>query len=111
MLLFGVLLFMLPKSDDETLSRIASASMLKCTRDFREQVARQVIRQDEVDVKFNNKCPDLIGSLEVNEHGEMVIGGELYSIRMILIPVVENDKIRWSCSGEPAAAVTKLCNR
>lgn len=109
MLLFGVLLFMLPKSDDETLSRIASASMLKCTQVFREQVARQVLRQDVVDVKFNNKCPDMIGSLKVDEQGGMVITGESYSLKMKLSPVVEGEKIRWSCRGEPAVAVTKLC--
>ncbi|MFP4611193.1 MAG: hypothetical protein ACLFQT_09240 [Thiohalophilus sp.] len=108
-LLFGVLLLMLPKSDEKTLSRIASASMLKCTQDFREQVARQVLRQDVVGVSFDNKCPDLIGSLEVDEQGGMVITGEAYSLRMNLIPMVEGEKVRWSCRGEPAAAVTRLC--
>lgn len=110
-LLFAVLLFMLPKSDEETLSRIVSAAMLKCTQDFREEVAKQVISKDTVDVKFNNKCPDLIGSLELDEQGGMVIIGESYSLRMTLSPVVEGEKIRWRCRGEPAAAVTKLCRR
>jgi len=108
-LLFGVLLLMLPKTDDETLSKIASASMLKCTQDFREQVARQLLRENVVNVKFNNKCPDLIGSLEVNEQGEMVISGKSYPLRMRLAPAMEGEKIRWSCRGEPSAAVTKLC--
>jgi len=107
--LFGVLLLMLPKSDEETLSRIASAAMLKCSQDFREQVARQVLEQDVVDAGFNNTCPDLIGSLEVDEKGGMIIRGESYPLKMTLSPVVEGDKVRWRCSGEPAAAVTKLC--
>ncbi|TDY04152.1 hypothetical protein [Thiohalophilus thiocyanatoxydans] len=108
-LLFAVLLFMLPKSDEETLSRIASASMLKCTQNFRERVARQVLSKGVVDVKFNNKCSDLIGSLVLDEQGRMIITGKSYSLRMTLSAVVEGEKIRWRCRGEPAAAVTKLC--
>ncbi len=108
-LLFGVLLLMLPKSDEESLSRIASAAMLKCTQDYREQVAQQVLGQDVVDIEFDNKCPELIGSLEVDAQGGMVITGEAYSLRMNLTPVVEGETVRWSCRGEPAAAVTRLC--
>lgn len=108
-LLFGVLLLMLPKTDDKTLARIASASMLKCTQDFRDQVARQVLRGDVVNVEFNNKCPELIALLEVGEHGDMVITGKTYQIKMTLSPVAEGEKVRWSCRGEPNAPVTKLC--
>ncbi len=108
-LLFGVLLLMLPKTDEETLSRIASASMLKCTQDFREQVARQAIREEVIDVKFNNKCPDLIATLEIGGQGDMVITGKSYQLKMMLSPVVDDEKVRWSCRGEPSAAVTKLC--
>ncbi len=107
--LFGVLLLMLPKTDEEALSRIASTSMLKCTQDFREQVAQQVLREEVVDVEFNNNCPELIALLELGEQGEMVITGNSYRLRMTLSPVIEGEKVRWSCRGEPGAAVTKLC--
>lgn len=108
-LLFGILLLMLPKTDEDSLSKIASASMLMCTLDFREHVAQQVIRGETVAVEFRNKCPDLIAALEVDELGEMVIAGNKHQLKMTIRPVVEEGKLRWSCRGEPAAAVTKLC--
>lgn len=108
-LLFGVLLLMLPKSDEQTLSKIASGAMLKCTQDFRDEVARQVVGKNDVDVQFNNQCPDLIGSLEVNDRGEMVITGKSHPIKMRLVPVVEGGNVRWSCRGKPSEAVTSLC--
>lgn len=108
-LLFGILLLMLPKSDKDSLAKIASASMLMCTLDFREQVARQVSRKEAVATTFRNTCPDLIASLEVGEMGDMVITGNAHKMKMTLTPVVDNGEIRWSCRGEPAEAVTKLC--
>lgn len=108
-LLFGILLLMLPKSDPESLSKIASASMLMCTVDFREQVARRLIRKEAVTLEFTNTCPDLIAALEMSESGEMVITGSGYPLAMRLIPVVDGGGVRWRCHGEPAEAVTKLC--
>ncbi len=108
-LLFGILLLMLPKSDKESIDKIASASMLMCTLDFREQVAQQLARKEAVAVKFKNTCPDLIAALEVGELGDMVITGNKHPMKMTLSPVIEGDKVRWSCRGEPAGAVTKLC--
>jgi hypothetical protein len=83
--------------------------MLMCTKDFRERVAQQVINAEVVAVEFKNRCPDLIASLEMGERGEMVITGNKHPLKMTLTPVVEGDKVRWSCRGEPAAAVTRLC--
>jgi hypothetical protein len=108
-LFFGVLMMMLPKTDEKSLTKIASQSMLMCTKDFRALVARQVIREEVVTVEFTNQCPDLIASLKMGERGEMVITGNKHPLKMTLNPVVENGKVRWSCRGEPAAAVTKLC--
>lgn len=108
-LLFGILLLMLPKTDEESLARIASTSMLMCTSEWREQVAQQVLREEAVEVTFRNRCPDLIASLNLNDDGEMVIAGNKYPVKMTLTPVVENGKVRWSCQGEPAGLVTKLC--
>ena len=100
---------LLPKRDEASLARIASQAMLMCSKDFREQVAQQVIRQEAVAVEFENKCPDLIASLVVDARGEMVIAGNRHALTMTLIPAVEGGKVRWNCRGEPAAAVTKLC--
>lgn len=108
-LLFGILLLTLPSTDDESLARIASGSMLMCTLDFRNQVAQQIIKQEPVDLEFRNTCPDLIASLEVSESGDLIITGNKHPLTMTLSPVVENGDIRWSCSGEPAASLTKLC--
>ena len=108
-LLFGILLMMLPDTDEESLAKIATASMLMCTLDLREQVALQVLKEETVAVEFGNKCPDLIASLEVDEAGEIVISGNKHQIEMTLSPVVEGAKVRWSCRGVPATAVTKLC--
>lgn len=108
-LLFGILLMMLPKTDEQSLARLASAAMLMCTKDFREQVARHVVGKEAVKVEFRNKCPDLIAELEVGEQGDVVIVGNKHQLKMTLIPVVVEGKVRWSCSGEPAAFVAKLC--
>lgn len=108
-LLFGVLIMLLPKTDETSRLRIASQAMLMCTKDFREQVAQKVINEEPVTVEFRNACPDLIASLEMDERGGMVITGNRHPLRMTLTPVVEGGKVRWRCRGEPAAAVTKLC--
>jgi hypothetical protein len=108
-LLFGILLMMLPKRDEASLARIASQAMLMCTQDFRERVAQKVIRGEAVALEFKNTCPDLIASLEVDQRGGMVIAGNKHRLKMKLNPVVEGGKVRWSCHGEPAAAVTRLC--
>jgi hypothetical protein len=108
-LLFGILLMLLPKRDEASLARIASQAMLMCSKDFREQVAQQVIREEAVAVEFENKCPDLIASLVVDARGGMVIAGNKHALKMTLMPAVEGGTVRWSCRGEPAAAVTKLC--
>ena len=108
-LFFGILMMLLPKTDEKSLTKIASQSMLMCTKDFRERVAQKVIKGKAVAVEFRNTCPDLIASLEMDERGEMVITGNKHPLKMTLTPVVEGGKVRWSCHGEPAAAVTKLC--
>jgi hypothetical protein len=108
-LLFGILLMMLPKRDEASLARIGSQAMLMCTKDFREHVAQKLIREETVALEFRNTCPDLIASLEMDERGDMVITGNKHRLKMALSPVVEGGKVRWSCHGEPAAAVTRLC--
>ncbi|MDQ1314963.1 MAG: hypothetical protein QG662_1072 [Pseudomonadota bacterium] len=108
-LLFGILMMMLPKTDEKSLAKIASQSMLMCTKDFREHVARKVVQKEAVAVEFQNKCPDLIAWVEVDASGEMVIAGKKHPLKMTLSPVVEDGRVRWSCRGEPAASVTSLC--
>ena len=108
-LLFGILLTMLPKRDEASLARIASQAMLMCTQDFRARVAQKVVREEAVALEFSNTCPDLIASLDVDARGGMVIAGNKHPLKMKLTPVVDGGKVRWSCHGEPAAAVTKLC--
>ena len=108
-LLFVILLMMLPKTDEQSLSRIGSASMLACTKTFRQEVSVQVLDKKPVTTTFNNTCPDLIATLQVDTSGAMLITGNKYPVRMQLQPVVENAKVRWSCNGEPIEMVTKLC--
>lgn len=107
--LFVVLLMMLPSTDEYSVSRIGSASMLACSKDFRQQVASQVLANQPVSAKFNNTCPDLIASLTIDMSGNMVITGNKHPVVMRLKPEVENGKVRWSCQGDPADRVTKLC--
>jgi hypothetical protein len=108
-LLFAILLLMLPNKDEKSVDKIASASMLACTLDYRDQVGRQLIRKESVAVRFENKCLNVIAAVEVSEQGVIVITGREHQLKLTLSPVVENDKVHWSCRGEPAAAVTKLC--
>lgn len=108
-LLFGILLAMLPKSDDVSRAKIASASMLMCTKDFRERVARQLVRGETVDAAFSNTCPDLVASLTVGEGGAMEIVGNKYPLTMSLTPVLADGAVRWSCRGTPAELIAKLC--
>lgn len=109
-LLFAILMMTLPKRDEASLAKIASQAMLMCTQDFREQVARKLVNEDAVTVEFKNTCPDLIASLQMDERGGMVITGNKHRVRMELTPAVSGGEVRWHCRGEPAAAVTRLCN-
>jgi len=102
-------LLMLPNKDENSVAKIASASMLACTLDFRDQVGLQLVRKETVAVKFVNKCQNIIAAVEVSERGDIAISGKEHQLKLTLSPVVGNDKVRWSCHGEPAAAVTKLC--
>lgn len=108
-LLFGILLLTLPRTDDKSLAKIASGSILMCTKDFRKEVEQKVLKEEAITVAFKNTCPELIASLEVSEEGDIVIKGNKYQLTMTLTPLIENGKVRWSCSGEPADSVTKLC--
>lgn len=108
-LLFVILLMMLPDTDEKSLSRIGSASMLVCTKDIRAQVGEQLLHDEAVATEHKIACPDLIASLEVNEQGQMFITGNKHKVTMELSPVIESGKLRWSCIGEPAGLVTNLC--
>jgi len=108
-LLFAILLLMLPSKDEKSVARIASTSMLACTLDFRNQVGLQLVRKEAVSVKFENKCQNVIAAVEVGERGDIVISGKELQLKLTLIPIIDNDKLRWSCQGEPVEAVTKLC--
>lgn len=108
-LLFAILLLMLPNKDEKSVAKIASASMLACTLDYRDQVGRQLVRNEAVSVKYENKCQNVIAAVEVGERGEIVITGKEHQLKLTLSPIVANDKVHWSCKGEPSEAVTKLC--
>jgi len=108
-LLFAILLLMLPNKGENSDAKIASASMLACTLNYRDQVGQQLVRKEAVAVKFENKCQNVIAAVEVGERGDIVITGKEHQLTLTLSPVVVNDKVHWSCHGEPAAAVTKLC--
>lgn len=108
-LLFVILLMMLPDTDEESLSRIGSASMLACTKNIRTQIKEQLLHNEAVTTEHDVSCPDLIASLKVNERGQMVITGNKHKVTMQLSPVFENGKLRWSCTGKPAGSVTNLC--
>jgi hypothetical protein len=108
-LLFGILLLMLPRTDEVSLARIASASMLMCTQALREEVAQQLHEEEAVTLRFDNHCPDLIARLVLDESGEIVIIGNSHPLQMTLQPVVESGKVRWRCRGEPADRITSLC--
>ena len=108
-LLFGILLLTLPKTDEQSVTKLASGSMLMCSMDFRKQVEVQLIKEESVTAEFTNTCPDLIAALEVTETGEITITGNTHPITLTLTPVVEKGGVRWSCHGEPAESVTKLC--
>lgn len=107
--LFAILLVLLPNKGENSDARIVSASMLACTLDFREQVGRQLVAKAAVTVKFNNKCQNVIAAVESGEQGDIVITGTQHQLKLTLNPVVDNGMLRWSCRGEPAEAVTRLC--
>jgi hypothetical protein len=108
-LLFAILLLMLPNKGGKTEAKIASASMLACTLDFRDRVGMQLVRNEAPTAKFENKCPNVIAAVDVGERGDIVITGTQHQLKLTLSPVVGNNKVHWNCRGEPAAAVTRLC--
>lgn len=108
-LLFVILLVTLPDSDEKSKSKIASASMLMCSKEFRSDVAAQLEKEGEVKLRFDNKCPGLIDELHVDMDGVMVISNHEHNIKMTLRPVVEEATVLWSCRGEPQERVTAFC--
>lgn len=108
-MLFGILLLMLPKTDEESLSRIATASMLVCTSDLRDRITLALLDGETVQEDAGNPCPDLIAELEVSALGEIRITGNRHPIRMTLSPYLDGVEPGWRCKGEPAAAITRLC--
>jgi hypothetical protein len=108
-ILFAMLLLLLPKTDDTSKQKMASVSMLMCTKDYRAAIAEQVRRKVAVDLVFKNSCPDLISGVEVDETGELHLRNTTHSLSMVLTPLVEKNKVRWSCRGEPAELITSLC--
>lgn len=108
-LLFGILLLMLPSKDEKSIAKIASASMLACTLDFREQVGLQLVKKEVISTKFENKCQNVIAAVEVGEQGNITITGKEHGLKLTLSPIIDSGKVRWSCHGLPTEAVTKLC--
>ncbi len=107
--LFAVLLFMLPKTNDASKKKMASAAMLMCSNEFRKAVADQLQNKEESIPKFDNRCPELITALNVNDEGEITLTGDKHGLQIVLTPIEEATGIRWSCKGQPAEAITKLC--
>lgn len=108
-LLFVILLSLLPSTDEQSLMRIGSASILACTKPLRDQVAQQVLNGGPVQVDVTVDCPDLIAALELDAQGGMLIKGKKHAVTMRLQPRVEQGAVRWSCRGEPPESVTSLC--
>jgi hypothetical protein len=108
-IIFAVLLLMLPKSDDAAKKKMSSAAMLMCSNNFRKAVAERVSRDAIVELTFNNNCPDLIAALDIDEEGVMTLRGAQNGVTMVLTPVVESGRVRWSCRGKPMEAIPKIC--
>ena len=108
-ILFSVLLLMLPKTDDASKKKMASAAMLMCSNDYRKAVAELLRNNEEIVLKFNNECPKLITRLSVDDNGTITLFGAQQGLQIVLTPIEESTKVRWSCQGKPAASITKLC--
>ena len=108
-LLFAILLLLLPNKGEKSDAKIASASMLACTLNYRDQVGRQLLKKESITVRYENQCQNVIASVKVDERGEIVILGTAHQLKLILSPEVSNDTLHWRCRGEPAEAVTRLC--
>ena len=108
-LLFTILLLMLPRTDEKSAARLASASILMCTKDFRSAIAGRFGEDDLSGVVFENTCPSVIESLLVDAHGEITIRAKSHELIMVLSPRFDGGQVRWGCRGEPAHAVSPLC--
>lgn len=108
-LLFGILLLMLPDRDEQTLARIASASMLVCTAELREAVAEHLQQGEGAIPAFDNPCPDLLAELDVSEQGVITLRGLSHPLSMVLEPEFIGSEARWRCHGEPEEWITRLC--
>lgn len=108
-ILFAILLVMLPKTDETSKKKMASASMLLCTRDYRAAIAERLRRHEALDLEFDNKCPTLVSGLELGEEGKLTLHNKTYGLTIVLAPLMENGAVRWSCLGKPAGLITSLC--
>ncbi len=108
-LLFTILLLMLPRTNETSAARIASASILMCTKDFRTSLAGRIGTDELSAVRFNSTCPNLIKSLDVDEGGVITVHASSHGLTMVLTPKLGGGQVKWSCRGEPAHALTPLC--
>ena len=108
-LLFAVLLFMLPRTDEASKMKMVSAAMLMCSNDFRKSVAESLLQEEVSKLRFGNRCPDLIARLELDDDGVITLHGAQHGIVMELVPEVGHGQLHWSCHGTPAGAITSLC--
>lgn len=108
-ILFAMLLFLLPRTDDVSKKKMSSAAMLMCSKEFRKAVAAQVLHDEPITLQFNNNCPELIAAIDVAEDGTLTLHGAQHGVLMTLTPMVEFGDVRWSCRGEPPQTTTALC--
>ncbi len=107
--LFIILLLMLPKGDPDSQKKMASASMLMCSQEYREMVATWLASEEAPLPAFDNRCPGVISSLAVDEDGVMTLHNATHGLTLMLTPQQEPGGLRWGCRGKPAQLVTKLC--
>jgi hypothetical protein len=108
-ILFAILLLMLPKTDETSKKKMASAGMLMCSNDFRKAVTERLQRGEALDLQFDNSCPKLIAALQLDDAGVITLHGAQHGVTLVLTPRSDGGAVRWSCRGQPAELVTKLC--
>ena len=107
----GLLLILLPDFGKVSEERMTSASMTMCIGKIKAGVKSDLLKGNTVKTDYKVKCPKLISQVQVHANGRIEVYNPTHKIRLSFKPVLNEDKLIWSCEGTPAEFVPAACRK
>jgi hypothetical protein len=109
--LVGILLLSLPDADDIPEEKMTSISMAMCLADIKIDIRKHIEQGKSPLSAYENPCPELVNELNVTTTGTIEARNSKQGIRLTFVPVNNNGRVRWSCSGTPVQFVPRACQK